>query len=89
VTKVEGLKVAGSMYTKELVEQTRVKTMLWLSARAGDDDTNCRFHHDDIVEVTLQTSYHYLQGKPGSMDRMMVALLSRPSVGSIIFGVVH
>jgi hypothetical protein len=43
VTKVEGLKVVSPMYRKELVEQIRVKTLMWLFAIAGDDDTRSSF----------------------------------------------
>jgi hypothetical protein len=64
VTKIEGLKVAGPMYMKELVVQIGVKTLLWQSAIASDDDANRRFLYEGIIEVTLHISYHYLRGKP-------------------------
>jgi hypothetical protein len=48
VTKVEGLKMDGPMYRKDLVEQFWVKTLLWQSAIASDDDANRRFLHEGI-----------------------------------------
>jgi hypothetical protein len=43
VTKVEGLKVADPMNRKKLMEQIRVKTLLWLSAIADDDGAKSSF----------------------------------------------